>query len=255
MAALSHEVDELQASLGRRFRVTETRVDLSSRTLLILHPANADDLISEEDFVRDDRLPYWADIWPSSRVLAARLLEENGAGRSLIELGCGAGLVSSAAAIAGFDVVATDYYEDALLFARVNANRNAGRDIGTRLLDWRDVAHDIGRFDCVVASDVLYERTYGTLVASVFDRLLARDGFALMADPGRISRDDFLNSLEPLGLVVTGRVDVPYEEGAIRQTIAIIRIARLVGPESSRVSIDAMAGENPPSPNPSRHVT
>jgi hypothetical protein len=108
----------------------------------------------------------------------------------------------------------------------VNANRNAGRDIGTRLLDWRDVAHDIGRFDCVVASDVLYERTYGTLVASVFDRLLARDGFALMADPGRISRDDFLTSLEPLGLVVTGSVDVPYEEGAIRQTIAVIRIER-----------------------------
>ena len=226
MAALSHEVDELQASLERRFRVTETRVDVSSRTLVIRHPANADDLISEEDFVRDDRLPYWADIWPSSRVLAARLLEENGAGRSLIELGCGAGLVSSAAAIAGFDVVATDYYEDALLFARVNANRNAERDIGTRSLDWRDVAQDIGRFDCVVASDVLYERTYGTLVASVFDRLLARDGFALMADPGRISRDDFLNSLEPLGLGVTGRVDVPYEEGAIRQTIAVIRIER-----------------------------
>ncbi len=255
MAALSHELDELQASLERRFRVTETRVALSSRTLVIRHPANADDLISEDDFVRDDRLPYWADIWPSARVLASRLLEENGAGRSLVELGCGAGLVSSAAAIAGFDVVATDYYEDALRFARVNANRNAGRDIGTRLLDWRDIAHDIERFDSVVASDVLYERTYGTLVASTFDRLLAHDGFALMADPGRISRDDFLNSLEPLGLVVTGRVDVPYEEGAIRQTITIIRIERMIGPDSDRASIDAMAGENPPSPNPSPHGT
>ena len=126
----------------------------------------------------------------------------------------------------GFDVVATDYYEDAMLFARLNANRNAGRDIGTRLLDWRNIAHDVGRFDCVVASDVLYEKTYGALVANVFDRLLAPGGFALMADPGRISRDDFLNSLGPLGLAVTGRVDVPYEEGEIRQTIAIIRIER-----------------------------
>ncbi len=226
MAALSDEVDELQASLDRRFRVTETRVEISSRTFVIRHPANADDLISEEDYVRDERLPYWADIWPSARVLASRLLDENGAGRSLIELGCGAGLVSAAAAIAGFDVVATDYYEDALLFARLNANRNTGRDIGTRLLDWRDIAHDVGRFDCVVASDVLYEKTYGALVANVFDRLLAPDGFALMADPGRISRDDFLNALGPLGLAVTGRVDVPYEEGEIRQTIAIIRIER-----------------------------
>jgi predicted nicotinamide N-methyase len=226
VAALSDEVDELQASLERRFRVTETRVDLSSRTLVIRHPANSDDLISEEDFVRDDRLPYWADIWPSSRVLAERMLQENGVGRSLVELGCGSGLVSAAAAIAGFDVVATDYYEDAMRFARVNANRNAGRDIGTRLLDWRDVAQDVERFDCVVASDVLYEHTYGTLVANAFDRLLARDGFGLLADPGRISRDDFLDSLGPLGLTVTRRADVPYEEGEIRQTIALIRIER-----------------------------
>ena len=227
MAALSNEMDELQASLDRRFRVTETRVELPPRTFLIRHPANADDLISEEDYVRDERLPYWADIWPSSRVLAARLLEENGAGRSLIELGCGSGLVSAAAAVAGFDVVATDYYEDALHFARVNANRNAGRDIATRLLDWRDVAMDIGRFDCVVASDVLYERTYGPLVATMFDRLLADDGFGILADPGRVSRDDFLRSLEPLQLTVAKRDDVAYEEGPIRQTIALIRVERI----------------------------
>ena len=225
MATLSDEVDELQTSLERRFRVTETRVEVGARSFVVRHPASADELINEEDFARDERLPYWADIWPSARVLAARLLEENGAGRSLVELGCGAGLVSAAAAMAGFDVTATDYYEDALRFARVNANRNAGRDIATRLLDWRDIPRDIGRFDCVVASDVLYERTYGALVASVLARLVAPGGFAFVADPGRIARDDFLRSLEPLGLAVARRDDVAYEEGAIRQTIALIRVA------------------------------
>src|SRR5262249_15185388 len=152
--------------------------DVGSRSFLIRHPANAEELISEEDFARDERLPYWADIWPSSRVLAARILEEKGTGRSLIELGCGAGLVSAAAAMAGFDVVATDYYEDALDFTRVNVNANAGRDIGTRLLDWRDIPNDIGMFDCVVASDVLYERAYGELVANALARLVAPNGFA-----------------------------------------------------------------------------
>jgi ETFB lysine methyltransferase len=224
----SRELDELEAALERRFRVTETRIDVGARPFVIRHPASAEELISEEDFARDERLPYWADIWPSARVLAARVLEESGAGRSLIELGCGAGLVSAAAAVAGFDVTATDYYEDALRFARVNANRNAGRDVATRLLDWRDIPADIGVFDCVVASDVLYERTYGALVASVLARLVAPGGFALVADPGRVSRDDFLRSLDPLGLAVVDRDDVVYEEGAIRQTIALIRIERAV---------------------------
>ncbi len=222
----SPEIDALEASLERRFRVAETRVGIAIRTLVIRHPANAEDLISEEDFERDERLPYWADIWPSARVLAARLLGENGAGRSLIELGCGAGLVSAAAAIAGFDVVASDYYEDALRFARLNATRNAGREIATRLLDWRSLPSESIRYDVVVASDVLYERPYGPLVAAALERLLASNGFALIADPGRVGREDFLRSLEPLGLAFTRRDDVAYEEGSIRQTIAVIRIER-----------------------------
>jgi ETFB lysine methyltransferase len=223
----SDEITALETSLARRFRVSETRLDIAGRAFVMRHPANAEELISEEDFERDERLPYWADIWPSARVLAARLLDENGAGRSLIELGCGAGLVSATAAVAGFDVTVSDYYEDALRFARVNAALNAERDVGTRLLDWRAMPADVGEYDVVVASDVLYERAYGPLVAGALARLMTPDGFALIADPGRVSRDDFLRSLEPLGLAVTARDDVAYEEGAIRQTIALIRIERV----------------------------
>jgi predicted nicotinamide N-methyase len=220
------DVAELEASLRRRFRTVETPVELASRTFTILHPANADDLITEADYVRDERLPYWADLWPSANVLAARVLVEAGRGRSLIELGCGAGLVVSAAAVAGFDVVASDYYADALQFARVNANRNSGRDIAVRLLDWRAMPSDVGTFDVVLASDVLYERAYGPLVAAALNTLLAPAGVALMADPGRIGRDDFLQALGPLGFAVRRKDDVPFEQGAIRQTITIFEIGR-----------------------------
>ncbi len=222
----ARELDDVAASLERRFRVVETNVVVHGRSLVIRHPADAEELISQDDFERDERLPYWADIWPSARVLAGRILGEPGAGRSLIELGCGAGLVSSAAVVAGFDVVASDYYEDALRFARVNARRNSGREIATRLIDWRDMPSELGRFDVVVASDVLYERAYGPMVAAAISRLLAVNGVALVADPGRIARDDFLRSLEPLGLAVARRDDVAYEDGSIRQTIALVQIVR-----------------------------
>jgi predicted nicotinamide N-methyase len=214
------DVAKLEASLRRRFRIIETPVQVGSRTFNILHPANADDLISEADYVEDERLPYWADLWPSAGVLAARVFKEDGRGRSLIELGCGAGLVVSAAALAGFDVVASDYYADALQFARVNANRNSGRDIAVRLLDWRAMPSGVGTFD------VVYERAYGPLVAAALNTLLAPAGVALMADPGRIGRDDFLQALGPLGLEVRRKDDVPFEEGAIRQTITIFEISR-----------------------------
>ena len=89
--------DALVLALTRRFRTSVQDVAVGDRTYSILKPANADDLIREEDFVKDERLPYWADVWPSSIILAGKLLKLDGAGRTALELGCGVGLSTLAA--------------------------------------------------------------------------------------------------------------------------------------------------------------
>ena len=214
---------ELEARLGRRFRTRETVVDLERRQVRILHPANADDLISEEDFIRDERMPYWADLWPSSLMLARAMVNETGKGTRLIELGCGSGLVSVAAAIAGYDVLATDYYDDALLFTRANAERNlAGTTVRTREVDWRQMPADLGKFPRVIAADVLYEPTYGDLVANAIAATLAETGHATVADPGRLSRDNFIAAAKELGLKVDLSRKVKFAEGEVRQEITLI---------------------------------
>ena len=73
----------LEASLSRRFRVVETRVEIGDRALVILHPASAEDLIDEKEFEQDERLPYWAELWPSSRVLGGWMLPMAGGGSSI----------------------------------------------------------------------------------------------------------------------------------------------------------------------------
>ena len=215
-----------EATLQRRFRVVETPVDVAGRTLRIVHPASAEDLISESDFDEDERLPYWAELWPSSRVLAERLVAMDGAHRTLLELGCGAGLVATAAALAGFDVTASDYYADALRFTRVNAWRNGAAPPRGLLLDWRNPIAPARRFDLIVASDVLYERPYGVLVARVIDLMLAPHGTALVADPGRVARDVFVAALTPLGLAVASRDSSVFRDQAIRQTITTFAVVR-----------------------------
>jgi predicted nicotinamide N-methyase len=214
-----------ETSLRRRFRVVETSVTIGNRELEILHPASAEDLINEIDFERDERLPYWAELWPSSRTLGEVMLGMVSKGRTLLELGCGSGLVTACASLAGFDVVASDYYEDACRFARVNASRNGG---GARslLLDWRALPSDLPRFDVVIASDVLYERPYGALVAGTIDAAITDDGVAYLADPGRVGREDFLHHLVPLGLEVRQQADHPFSDGAVRQTITVFEIRR-----------------------------
>jgi predicted nicotinamide N-methyase len=220
------ELATAETKLRRRFRVTETDIPIAGRTLSILHPESAEDLIDERDFDLDERLPYWAELWPSARVLAEHVGTMPGAGRSLLELGCGSGLVASCASLAGFKVTVSDYYEDALLFARVNVRRNGGRSARGMLLDWRNLPPRLGRFDAVVASDVLYERPYGALVARVLDATLRPDGVALIADPGRVGRSDFVRALGPLGLRVVAQTDVAFRDGQIRQTIKLFEIGR-----------------------------
>jgi predicted nicotinamide N-methyase len=211
----------LVAELERRFVITAERVPLGGIEVELLKPRSAEDLISEEDFARDERLPYWAELWPSARVLAGRILEEAGAGRRILELGCGVGLVAIAAMRAGFDVLATDYYADAIRFTRANAWRVLGREPRTRLVDWRDLPGDLGRFDLVVAADVLYERQYAQVVSTVVEQTLAPGGTAIIADPGRVAADAFIAACGAGGLGVAHSEVRPFEAGEIRQRITI----------------------------------
>ncbi|HJU67673.1 MAG TPA: methyltransferase domain-containing protein [Gemmatimonadaceae bacterium] len=218
--------DALVRELETRFVTATVDVPLADETLSILKPRNSDDLISEADYVRDERLPYWADVWPSSVILAKRLAAEAGNGRSFLELGCGLGIVSITAMRAGYEVVASDYYDDALAFTRANAWRNLRREPAVRMIDWRALPTDVGSYDMIVAADVLYEMTYADLIADVLAAALAPRGTAIIADPGRIAVDQFVSACETRRLTRIERDTYPFVEGAIRQKITLFSIQR-----------------------------
>ena len=218
--------EALVKALENRFRTSIDEVTVGKQTFNILRPANSDDLIREEDFVKDERLPYWADIWPSSVILAERLMELKGDGKTALELGCGVGLSTLAATSAGFDVLSTDYYEDALDVTRANVFRILGKSAKTRLVDWRHFPDDLGTFDLVFASDVLYEKEYAALLPGLFARSLAAGGVALVADPGRIAVPVFLEACEAARLKIRKKQTRPFAAGPIRQSIDIFEIVK-----------------------------
>jgi predicted nicotinamide N-methyase len=107
-----------------------------------------------------------------------------------VELGCGLGVPSLAAARAGARVLATDGDDEALELLQRNAHAN-GLDVTTAWVEW-GAAGDLvarGPFDLVLAADVLYEReTVAPLLA-----LLPRLGREVwLADPGRPAAAEFL---------------------------------------------------------------
>jgi predicted nicotinamide N-methyase len=160
------------------FDVVTSQVDVHGEEFSIVHPRDAESLIDEAAFNRDERLPYWADLWPSAIALARAVRALAGEGRTLLELGCGVGLVAAAALKAGFDVTASDYYDEALAFARLNGARNALREPKTMVLDWRHLPTAIPAYDIVVGADVLYERAYGSVVARAIATTLTERGRA-----------------------------------------------------------------------------
>jgi len=205
----------VSAPLSDRFVVVEETVTLGAWTLTIHKPRSAEDLISEEDFDRDERLPYWADLWPSTAALALYVLERGQPGARALELGCGLGVTALAASKRGLQVTATDYYAPALEFVQWNARANGLPEPATRLADWRDWPRDLGVFDVVLGADILYERPMGPTVAQVLAHSLAARGVAWITDPGRVGAEPFVEACTALGLVVDSAV-LPHPVDAAR---------------------------------------
>lgn len=184
------------------FDVIREEVVIGALRLPTARPRSAEDLIDEADYARDERLPYWAELWPSALVLASVLEARPLAGVRVVELGCGVGVPSVAAAIGGAEVLATDWYEDALVFTRANA-RAAGARVDTALLDWNappsaPVAPGEGH-DLAIGADLLYEARNGPALAALLPALLRPGGEALIADPRRPHADALLDPLVATG--------------------------------------------------------
>jgi predicted nicotinamide N-methyase len=122
-------------------------------------------------------MPYWAELWPSGLALA-RALPSDIAGRNVVELGCGLGVPSLVAAARGARVTAIDWAADAIELLRANAARNR-LELDARVADWRAFE---GRYDLVLAADVLYEQRNVEPLLELLPRLAPE---VWLAEPGR----------------------------------------------------------------------
>ena len=169
-------------------------------------PVDVDSLLDlpevQERFVRDEYMPYWAQPWPACVLLTEAVLAgEEGRGRAAVELGCGVGLVSLAAAMKGWSVVASDYDEDAIAFAELNAARNRVRLAGTTRVDFR-LPLDEPAYERVFGADLTYERRNAEPLARWLASALTAGGEAWLSDPNRSAGDSFPAHAEAVGLRV-----------------------------------------------------
>jgi SAM-dependent methyltransferase len=137
-------------------------VGLPDGALRVLQPRESAELPDDGPVEWAPLVPYWSVLWRSGVALARELDREALRGRRVVELGCGLGIPSLAAARAGAHVLATDVDPEAVELVARNAELN-GVEIEAAAVDWTsDAATEElaarGPFDLVLAADVLYER-------------------------------------------------------------------------------------------------
>ncbi|HEU5214321.1 MAG TPA: methyltransferase domain-containing protein [Gaiellaceae bacterium] len=159
--------------------------------LQILRPPSAEELIDEAAFDEEEFLPYWAELWPSGLALARHVATREVRGLRVLELGCGLGLPSLAAAAGGAEVLATDWAEDAIELLQRNAERN-GLFLRVARVRWSEPEPLLraAPWDLVLGADLLYEARNAEQLAELLPRL---GGDVLLAEPGRPHAKDVLD--------------------------------------------------------------
>ncbi|WP_433274176.1 class I SAM-dependent methyltransferase [Actinosynnema sp. CS-041913] len=162
--------------------------------------------------------PFWGFPWAGGQALARHLLDhpDTTAGKRVLDLASGSGLVAIAAATTGArHVTANDI--DPLAGAAIALNAHANHvTLDIAVADLLDTDPEV---DVVLAGDVCYDRDLTARVLPFLRRAHTRGALVLVGDPqrGHLPRDGFER-------VATHRVPVPVDlEGAEARTTLVWR--------------------------------
>lgn len=143
--------------------------------------------------------PIFGVLWPASKALAEFMDEYNTQGKRILEVGCGLALPSLLLNSKAADITATDYHPEAQHFLQRNTELNGDRDIPFERVDWADNDDNLGLFDLVIGSDLLYEDQHVKQLAHFIDKHCKAQCDIIMVDPGRGRKTKLSKQMQILG--------------------------------------------------------
>lgn len=209
----SHEIPAIIAGFPTQIEA----FDIAGTPIALVTVRDLEQHVDREQLLHDESTvpPYWALVWGGAKALAEHLATRvDCAGRSVLDVGCGLGLVALTAAARGAAVTAIDREIAPIEFLQASAAINRA-DVEALVGDV--VAAAFGRrFDLVLAADLLYERAEFERLADALADLVAPGGTLWVADPQRVDTAGFYRALDRRGLSIreVGACDL-REEGSV----------------------------------------
>lgn len=188
---------------------------VAGRRMVLTQPAVPDAFLDDPGVQEANRktgyMPYWGFLWPTSLEMATAILEHPWTpGTPALELGAGVGLTGVAALLAGLDVTFSDYDPQSVQLCLHNARRNGFPSAPGLVLDWREPP--ASQYPVIIACELIYELGNHAPLLQVLEAMLAPEGVAWFADPGRHQAEPFLKSAREAGYSIAHRTlpRLPY---------------------------------------------
>jgi predicted nicotinamide N-methyase len=159
------------------------------------------DGVAEEAGISSATWPLFGQLWPSGEVLAVAMQLFPVTGLRILELGCGLGLTSLVLQRLGADITASDYHPLAGEFLLRNTALNLLQPINYVRCDWALDYPEMGLFNLIIGSDLLYERDHPAMLAGFIDRHSLATARVLMVDPRRGHASSFSREMAGFGYV------------------------------------------------------
>jgi len=138
-------------------------------------------------------------IWPSSMVLANYLFEFETKGKRILEVGCGMALSSLLLNKQHDDITATDHHPEVGEFLERNTLLNKDNIIDYKRVGWTDDEDQLGHFDLIIGSDILYEDPHIQQLACFIENHANSTCEVILVDPGRGRKNKFSKLMHEYG--------------------------------------------------------
>jgi predicted nicotinamide N-methyase len=173
--------------------------DIHVRTLRDRQQYDDDKDLASESGISPASWPLFGVVWASGELLAQLMTVYEIKGKRILEVGCGIGLASLVLNHRSADITAMDYNPEAGVFMLQNTRLNQDADIPFVRTGWASDESELGKFDLIIGSDLLYERDNAGLLSGFIDRHASSHADIIITDPGRGIHPGFSKMMIALG--------------------------------------------------------